>query len=398
MKKIGLTVLALMLVSGSLLQAQSECDQSYIKAMTANSPAERATLLKDFLAKCAGKGSQYENFANANLCLIPFPGKTEQDFINYGEKALQVGGLDDFTKAQVLTTLASVYHRQNPDKAKAYANQVIELAKAAKAKESEAANAGQWNALIGGGYFALGQAQARAKDNKAAIDSFQNAYNLLKDPRQSALIISEIKRIGRAMYEAKAFADAEKAFRVVYQANPKDTESLALIARCLYNMGKTDEAVTMMKDAYAKNKNGDMAYNIGIILAKQAGASNPTLSAEAIRYLVEASLLSPTHSKKAMDLAQNMFLGADKEWNNRVKSIQESSKLIEDWTKTFNSRFEGKSEDDLSTDQKREFRKLRENIDKENKTLEKLQAEQKVTMDKFLKLLDEAKQRLGIKK
>jgi len=398
MKKIVLTVLALMLILGSLLQAQSECDQLYIKAMTANSPTERATLLKEFLAKCAGKGGQYENFANANLCIIPYPGKTEQDFINYGEKALQIGGLDDFTKAQVLINLSSAYHRQNPDKAKAYASQVIEFAKAAKAKESEAANASQWNALIGGGYFALGQAQARAKDNKSALDSYQNAYSLLKDPRLSSGIISEIRRAGRAMYEAKAFADAEKAFRVVNQANPKDTESLTFIARCLYNTGKTDEAVTMWKDVYAKNKNGETAFNIGIILAKQAGGSNPVLSAEAIRYLVEASLLSPTHSRKAMDLAQNMFLGADKEWNNRVKSIDESKGLIADWTKTFNSKFEGKSEDDLSTDQKREFRRLRENIDKENKTLEKLQAEQKVTMDKFQKLLDEARQRLSIKK
>jgi tetratricopeptide (TPR) repeat protein len=397
MKKFVLGTIALLLAFGSLALAQSECDQLYIKAMTANSPAERATLLKDFLAKCGGKGNQYENFANANLCLIPFPGKTAQDFINYGEKALQVGGLDDLTKAQVMTTLASVYHRQSPDKAKAYANQIIELAKTAKAKEGEAANAGQWNALIGGGYFALGQAQARAKDNKAAIDSYQNAYNLLKDPRQSAAIISEIKRAGRAMYEAKAFADAEKAFRVVYQANSKDTESLNLIARCLYNTGKTDEAVSMMKDVYAKNKNGETAFNIGIILAKQAGRSNPALSAEAIRYLLEAGLTSQSHSRKAMDLAQNMFLGADKEWNNRVKVIQESSKLIEDWTKTFNSKFEGKSEDDLSSDQKREFRNLRENIEKENKILEKLQAEQKSIQDKFQKLIDEAKARLGIR-
>lgn len=397
MKKIGLTVLALMLVSGGLLQAQSECDQSYIKAMTANSPAERATLLKEFLAKCAGKGSQYENFANANLCLINYPGKTEQDFINHGEKALQIGGLDDFTKGQVMTNLAAVYLKQTPDKTRTYANQVIELAKAAKAKESEAANAGQWNALIGGGYFALGQAQQKAKDNKAALDSYLNASNFLKDPKQSAAITFEMKKVGKAMYDAKAFADAEKAFRAAWQANPKDSESLALVAQCLYHAGKTEEALAMMKDAYAKNKNGDMAYNIGIVLANLA-KGNAALTPEAINYFLEASLLSQAYSKKAMGIAESMFYGADKEWNNRVKSIEESKGLIADWTKTFNSKFEGKSEDDLSTDQKREFRRLRENIDKENKTLEKIQTEQKVSMDKFQRLLDQAKQRLGIRK
>jgi len=393
MKKAVLGIIAFSLAFGGLALAQDECDQLYIKAMTANSPAERATLLKDFLAKCGGKGNQNENFANANLCLIPHPGKTEQETINYGEKAIQLGGLDDLTKCQVLTTLAAVYLKQHPDKAKTYANQVIEAARAAKAKETEAANANQWNKLIGGGYYVLGQAQEKAQDNKSAIDSYLNSYNILKN----AKIIAEIKKVGKTAYEAKAYADAEKAFRAAYQANPKDTESLNLVAHCLYRSGKTDEALTMMKESYAKNKNGDMAYNIGIILAKQAGSSNPTLNTEALRYLLEAGLTSPTYSKKASELAQSMFFRADKEWNNRVTAIQESTKLIEDWTKTFNSKFEGKNVDDLTSDQKREFRRLNENIEKENKILEKLQAEQKVTLDKYQKLLDEAKARLGIR-
>lgn len=390
MKKVVLGTLALILLLGRLAIAQNECDQLYVKAMTANSAPERATLLKDFLAKCGGKGNQYENFANAYLCILS---KTEQDIVNYGEKALQLGGLDDLVKCQVLTNLAAVYAKNNPDKAKNYATQIIDIAKAAKAKESEAANAAQWNNLIGGGYYVLGQAQEKAKDNKSAIDSYLNSFNILKN----AKIIAEIKKVGKAAYEAKAYADAEKAFRAASQANPKDTESLALVAQCLYRAGKTDEALTMMKESYAKNKNGDMAYNIGIILAKQAGSSNPALHTESLRYLVEASLLSPTYSKKASELAQSMFLGADKEWNNRVKSIQESTKLIEDWTKTFNSKFEGKNVDDLTSDQKREFRRLNENIEKENKILEKLQAEQKFTQDKFQKLINEAKARLGMR-
>jgi len=393
MKKAVFGTIALILLFGGLALAQSECDQIYVKAMTANSAPERATLLKDFLAKCGGKGNQYENFANAYLCTLVYPGKTEQDIVNYGEKALQLGGLDDLNKCQVLTNLAAVYVKNNPEKAKTYSTQIIDIARAAKAKESEAANAKVWNDLIGGGYYIQGQAQEKAKDNKSAIDSYLNSYNLLKNTR----IIAEIKKIGKTTYAAKAYGDAEKAFRAAYQANPKDTESLGLVAQCLYHAGKTDEALTMMKESYTKTKNGDMAYNIGIILAKQAGGSNPTLNTEALRYLVEASLLSPTYSKKASELAQSMFLGADKEWNNRVKSIQESSKLIEDWTKTFNSKFEGKNVDELDSDQKREFRRLNENIEKENKILEKLQAEQKITRDKFQKLIDEAKTRLGIR-
>ncbi len=393
MKTVLLTTVTLILVFGSLSLAQSECDQLYIKAMTANSEAERAKLLKDFLAKCAGQGNQYENFANAYLCILNYPQKNEMDIINYGEKALQLGGLDDLNKSQVLTNLAFVYTKNNPEKAKTYANQIIDIARASKAKESEAANAAQWNSLIGGGYYILGQAQEKAKDNKSAIDSYLNSYNILKNPK----IIADIKKVGKTAYEAKAYADAEKAFRAAYQVNPKDTGSLDLVAQCLYHAGKTDEALAMMKESYAKTKDGDTAYNIGIILAKQAGSKNPGLNTEALRYLLEASLLSQKYSKKSLELARNMFLGADKEWNNRVKAIQESTTLIADWTKTFNSKFEGKNPDELDSDQKREFRRLNENIEKENKILEKLQAEQKATTDKFQKLIDEAKARLGIR-
>src|SRR5512139_2428441 len=134
MKKVVLGTIALILLFGGLALAQNECDQLYIKAMTANSAPERVTLLKDFLAKCGGKGNQYENFANAYLCTLS---KNEQDIVNYGEKALQLGGLDDLTKSQVLTYLANVYAKNNPEKAKTYANQVIEAARTAKAKESE---------------------------------------------------------------------------------------------------------------------------------------------------------------------------------------------------------------------------------------------------------------------
>jgi len=391
MKRVILTAVALTLIFGGLALAQSECDQSYIKAMQANSPAERAKLLKEFLTQCGGKGSQYENFASANLCLIGWPGKTEAETISYGEKALAAGGLDDSTKLQVLMNLSALYTKQGQslDKAKADADQIIQIATAAKAKEPESA---AWNAFIGAGHFLRGQAEGKGKQTKEAIDSYITSFNILKDNK----ILAELKKMGKEAYEAKDYANAEKVFRFAAQANPKDAESQTLVAQILYKSGKQAEALAMWKDSFTKTKSGDLAYNIGITLAKEA-KTNPALTNDAIRYCVDAALLSPAKSKESMAIAESLYYSSDKEWNSRVKLMKESKDLIDEWAKTINTKFGDKSEDDLSSDDKREYRKLKQNIDKEQKTLDDLQAKQKASMAGFDKILAEEKQKLGAK-
>jgi tetratricopeptide (TPR) repeat protein len=195
------------------LFAQSECDDAYIKAMTEKNPAQQAQLLKDFLGKCAGTGSQYENFANANLSLLNYPGKTPAEAITYGEKAISLGGLDDLTKCQILLQLSALYSQsgQNLEKAKSYGLQVTEIARAAKAKEPEGAgnNPGQWNKMIGAGYFTMGQAQEKAKDYKGAVDSYANSYSLLKNPR----IMTSIKKLGRPCMTPKPMTTPKRPSR-----------------------------------------------------------------------------------------------------------------------------------------------------------------------------------------
>ena len=391
MKRLVLTAAVLILVSNGIALAQNECDQAYIKAMTANTPAERVALLKEFLAICAGKGSQYENFANANLCVTGWQGKTEQETLTYGEKALALGGIDDVMKCQVLTQLCVIYDKQGQhlDKTKTYAAQLIQTATAAKGKDPEGA---KWNTLIGLGHFFTGQALQKGKDIKGALDSYMNSYGILKD----AKILVELKKIAKSLYEAKSYADAEKVYRTLAQVNPKDTESQTLVAQCLYKAGKVNEALAMWKDMFTKTKSSDLAYNIGITVAKEAKA-NPALQNDAIRYLIDAALLSAKY-KDAMSMAENLFLGNDKDYNNRVKLMQESKQLIDDWASTINKKFGDKSEDDLSPDEKREYRKIKENIDKEQKTLDALQVKHKASTEGFTKILAEEKQKLGIKK
>ena len=390
MKKILFIVAAFVLASSGIALAQSDCDQAYIKAMTANTPAERITLLKEFLAKCGGEGNQYVNFANANLCVTNWQGKTEQDTINYGEKALALGGLDDVMKCQVLLNLSDAYIKQGKDldKVKSYADQAIQTATAAKAKEPEGAN---WNALIGAGHYLRAKAQHKNRETSAAVESYVRSHAILKDNK----ILTEIKRLAKEFYDAKAYAEAEKVYRALVQANPRDAESQTLIAQCLYKAGKTNEALAMWKDMFAKTKDADLAYNIGITVAKEAKA-NPALQNDAIRYLIDASLLAAKHNN-AMRMAESMFLGSDKEYNNRIKLMTESKQLIDEWAATINKKFGDKSEDDLTPDERREYRKIKENIDKEQKVLDDLQAKNKAATEGFKKILAEEKQKLGVK-
>lgn len=394
-KKIApLLVLTLMILSP--LEAQiNECDEAYIKAMTAQTPAQRAQMLKDFISKCGGKGNQYENFAYANLALIEYPGKTAKDAIDFGEKALALGGLDDLTKCQILIQVSALYSQsgQNLEKAKTYAARVVETAKAAKAKEETSENSAQWNQLIGGGYFALGQAQEKAKDYSGAVDSYVASYNLLKNVK----IMATVKKLGKMLYDAKAFANAEKAFKAAYTAS-KDFESTLFYAKSLYRNNKNGESLVYFKEAYAKQKTGEIAYNIGIILAKDAKA-NPSLASEAIRYLLEASFTYPAQSEQAMKLAETLFFLSNKEikYNETVTEIQARSKKIEDLTATYNAKFGGKDEEDLSDAEKKEMKNLLASIETEKKALEKLQIEQNMAIAKFNKLLEDTKQRLGIK-
>lgn len=395
-KKVVLVLAIIPLLLGPLA-AQNECDDAYIKAMTAQSPAQRAQMLKDFLAKCSGKGSQYENFANANLALQEYPGKTAADAITFGEKALSLGGLDDLSKCQLLIVLSSLYSQsgQNLEKAKSYALQVTEVAKAAKGKEAEGAttSAAQWNQMIGAGHFALGQAREKGNDFKGAVDAYANSYTILKNPK----ILASIKKLGKTLYDAKDYADAEAAFKAAYEAT-KDPDIGTIYAQSLYRSNKEAAALVLFKELYAKKKSGELAYNIGIILAKEA-KTNPAISPDAIRYLLEASFTYPAQAQQARGIAENLFFLSNKDlkYNETVTQIQERNKKVEEMTKAYNAKFGGKDVEDLNDSEKADMKQMLAQIDVEKKAIEKLQASQATAVEQFNKMLEDTRQRLGVK-
>jgi len=395
MKKRAFTALTIILLFSISLHAQTNNpNQDYINAVKSSSPAEQARLLKAYIAKYEGKGTQYENYVNAYLCTSNYPGKTARETIKYGEKALALGGLDDPLRFKVLLNVSSFYSQlgQNLGKAKNYAFQAIEIAKANKNKNPSSQASAQWRKLEGACYFALGQAQDKSKDLKNAVSSYIQSYKILKNPQ----ILTSLKKVGTSLYKSGSYKEAEKAYEFMI-STLKDFSSLYLYARILHRNKKKEEALKYYKQAYAKKKSGEIAFNVGIILADKA-KTDPTFSKEALRFLLDASFLSPPNSKKAMGLAEYLFFTSNKDlrFNKNVKEIQKKSKNLEGLTKTFNKKFGEKDEEDLSEAEIKEMENLLAQIEAEQKALEKLEGAQKVALDKFNRLIEETKKRLGI--
>jgi hypothetical protein len=390
MRKTTITTLALLVFMCSLLPAQNANNETYIKAMTTPDPGQKAQLLKDYVSN--NPGAQYENFACAELCTLQYPGKTAADTIRFGERAIELGGLDALKKCQVLTMVASMYvsQGQNLPKASNYAGQIVQIAKANK--NSDLAPAATWNQLQGAGAYLQGQALEKTKNYSGAVDAYITAYNILKNPQ----IIPNLKKLGKDLYDGKAYRDAEKALKIAAE-NGKDFASIYLYANALNKNGKTEEALSNYKMAYMKQKSGAIAFNIGIILAKKA-ERNPSFTDEALKYLLDASFLSKANSEKAMQMAESLYFLSKKElkYNENVQQLQLSSKKLEDLTNAFNNKFGEKEEEDLTDGEKSEMESMLKQIEAEQEAVKRLEAETQAALEGFQQLLERTKQRLGI--
>jgi len=381
------------LVISVYLPAQDTCSDDYIKAVSANSPSEKYNLLKAWVASCSGKGIQYENFAYAYLCTLQVPGKSSQEIVDYGEKALSFGGFDDDMKYTILISVASSYIQlgNNLSKARDYAAQAIRIATSNKNKGSDAGDPAQWNQLIGAGHYVQAQAFEKEKNLKAAVTAYINSYNILRNKQ----ITSTLAKIGQSLYNAKSYTDAEKALKVASTAL-RDFGTIFLYAKCLHRGGKKSEALTFYKQAYTKQKNGEIAYNIGLILAGEV-QQNGTSANEAIRYLLDASFLSAANSKQAMSLAESLyFSNIDKTFNDKIKLLGDKSKDQENLTNDFNKKFGEKDEEELTDAERTEMDAMLKKLDAIQGEIEKLQTEQAASLDKWQQQIEQAKQRLGI--
>ena len=375
------TVTLVFLLAG--LGAAQSADEDYLKAMQLSDNCAKVQALEAYIAKYAGQGTTNEHWAYAYYCLTPCASKNAQKAAEYGEKAVTMPGIDDQTKIGLLAMIPGLYNSIGQvDKAKAAAHKLIDFGKAL----SDAKLASRLQAT---GYLLIGQFAEKAGDYGTAAKNYITAYSIFKDPS----ISKQLNNLAATLYKGQKFAEAEKVFRQFYAAD-KGPESAALLGQTLYKQNKVDEALTIYKEGYARKKTGPLALNIAIILNGQV-KTDPSKTNEAVNALIEAALLNPKDAKNLLGQAQNLFVGQDKDLASSYARIEEHNKAIEEFTKTYNSKIEGKTEGDLSATDKKVLKTLEANIEVEKQAIARIQGSQKGVLDKFNALVAQAKARLG---
>jgi tetratricopeptide (TPR) repeat protein len=382
MKRTLFATVTLALLLAGLAAAQT-ADEDYLKAMQISDNCAKVQALDAYITKYGGQGTANEHWAYAYYCLTPCASKNAAKAAEYGEKALGMAGIDGQTKLGLLATIPDLYNSAGQtDKAEAAAHKLIDYGKG----QSDPKLAGR---LQAGGYVMIGQFAEKAGDYGKAAENYIKAYGLFKDPSISKVL----NGLAATLYKNQKFAEAEQVFRQFYAAN-KDAESAMLLGQTLYKQNKTDEALAVFKEGYAIKRTPTLALNIAIILNAKV-KTDPSKTTEAINALIEAGLLNAKESKNLLGMAQNLFVGQDKELASSYAKIDEHKKAIDEFNKTIDQKFEGKSEEDLSETDKRLLRTLNANIEAENQAIAKIQASQKGVLDKFSALVAQVKARLG---
>jgi predicted Zn-dependent protease len=382
MKRTLIAIMTLGLLCAGLAVAQSP-DEEYLKAMQISDNCQKVQALEAYLNKYAGQGTTNEHWAYAYYCLTPCASKNAAKAAEYGEKALGMAGIDAQTKLGLLATIPGLYFSAGQrDKAEAAARKLIDHGKTVGDAKTSAQ-------LQAGGYAMIGQFAEKAGDFGKAAQNYITAYGILKDPS----ISKQLNGLAATLYKSGKYAEAEQVFRQFYAAD-KGPDSAALLAQTLDKQGKEDEALAVYKEAYARKRDPKLAYNIAIILNRQV-KDNPAKTTETINALIEAALLNSQQSKNLLGAAQNLFVGQDKELAASYDKIKEHNEAIAEFTKSYNAKIEGKTEDDLSAADKRILKQLEANIEAEKAAIEKIQAGQKGVLDKFNALVAQVRQRLG---
>jgi len=382
MKRTILATVALILALAGFAAAQS-ADEDYLKAMQISDNCAKVQALDAYISKYAGQGTANEHWAYAYYCLTPCASTNPQKAAEYGEKAFGMAGIDNDTKFKLMVAVPQYYYKAGQtDKADAAARKLIDYGKGLSDPKLG-------NQLQAGGYVMIGQAAEKSANYGKAAENYITAYGIFKDPSISKVL----NGLAAALYKGGKFAEAEQVFRQFYAAD-QGPESAALLGQTLYKQNKVDEALAIFKEGYAKKRTGSLAQNIAVILNSKV-KTDPSKTMEAVTANIEAGLLNPAQQKNFLGMAQNLFVGQDKELASSYDQIAEHNKAIEEFNKTIGTKFEGKSEDELSDADKRLLKTLEGNIEAEKQAIAKIQASQKGVLDKFNALVAQIRTRLG---
>ena len=382
MKRTILATVTLVFALAGLAAAQS-ADEEYLKAMQISDNCAKIQALDAYIQKYAGQGTTNEHWAYAYYSLTPCASTNALKAAEYGEKAIGMAGIDNDTKLKLMVAVPQYYYKAGQsDKADAAARKLIDYGKGLSDPKLGAQ-------LQAGGYVMIGQAAEKSSNYGKAAENYITAYGIFKDPSISKVL----NGLATTLYKGGKFAEAEQVFRQFYAAD-KGPESASLLGQTLYKQNKVDEALAIYKEGYAIKKTPALALNIAIILNKEVKAK-PALTNETINALIEAALLNPKESKNLLGGAEYLFVGQDKDLASSNDKIAEHNKAIEEFNKTIDTKFAGKTEDELSESDKRLLKTLNGNIEGEKQAIAQIQAGQKGVRDKFNALVAQVKARMG---
>ncbi len=382
MKRTILATVTLVFALAGLAAAQS-ADEEYLKAMQISDNCAKIQALDAYIQKYAGQGTTNEHWAYAYYSLTPCASTNALKAAEYGEKAIGMAGIDNDTKLKLMVAVPQYYYKAGQsDKADAAARKLIDYGKGLSDPKLGAQ-------LQAGGYVMIGQAAEKSSNYGKAAENYITAYGIFKDPSISKVL----NGLAATLYKGGKFAEAEQVFRQFYAAD-KGPESASLLGQTLYKQNKVDEALAIYKEGYAIKKTPALALNIAIILNKEVKAK-PALTNETINALIEAALLNPKESKNLLGGAEYLFVGQDKDLASSNDKIAEHNKAIEEFNKTIDTKFAGKTEDELSESDKRLLKTLNGNIEGEKQAIAQIQAGQKGVRDKFNALVAQVKARMG---
>jgi Tfp pilus assembly protein PilF/SAM-dependent methyltransferase len=121
-------------------------------------------------------------------------------------------------------------------------------------------------------------------------------------------------------HQAGHRSDAERLYRDVLSAEPRNAAALHLLGALLHQTGRSDEAVSAMRQAIAiEPRNADYHYNLGCVL----NATGRT--AEAIEALSKAILLKPQYPEAHFEIG-NAY-ARDDQFDSAEKSLRRALEL-----------------------------------------------------------------------
>lgn len=133
--------------------------------------------------------------------------------------------------------------------------------------------------------------------------------------------------MGRELYEAKNYTEAEKVFRTIYNQS-KDPNDALFLGQLLMKANRNEEALTFLKEAYNKKKSGEIAFRLLFFWLK----SPERPGQRSCPLFTEAALLPNANSQQAMKMAESLFytMNKDLKYNETVLALQTKAKELEE--------------------------------------------------------------------